>query len=49
MKALVGGRALPAMGDLGDVSEFLTKSGYGSVSGIPQFPPVMLEERLADV
>ncbi len=31
VKALVGRRALPDMGELKDVSEFLTRSGYGSV------------------
>ena len=32
VKSLVGRRQLPDMGTLGDVSEFLTKSGYGSVT-----------------
>ena len=31
VKALVGRRTLPDMGALQDVSEFLTRSGYGSV------------------
>ena len=31
VKALVGQRALPDMGNVQDVSEFLSKSGYGSV------------------
>lgn len=31
VKALVGRRVLPDMGALQDVSEFLTRSGYGSV------------------
>lgn len=31
VKALVGQRALPDMGHVQDVSEFLSKSGYGSV------------------
>lgn len=34
VKALVGQRALPNMGHVQDVSEFLSKSGYGSV-GFP--------------
>lgn len=29
---LVGRRTLPSLGDSVDVAEFLTKSGYGSVS-----------------
>ena len=32
MKALVSQRAVPDMGAVQDVSEFLSKSGYGSVS-----------------
>ena len=32
VKSLVNRRQLPNMGALGDVSELLTKSGYGSVS-----------------
>lgn len=32
VKSLVNRRQLPDMGDMYDVSEFLTKSGYGSVS-----------------
>ena len=32
VKALVSNRALPNMGAVQDVSEFLSKSGYGSVS-----------------
>ncbi len=32
VKSLVNRRQLPDMGDMNDVSEFLTKSGYGSVS-----------------
>lgn len=32
VKALVSQRALPDMGAVQDVSEFLSKSGYGSVS-----------------
>ena len=31
VKALVGRRVLPDMGALQDVSDFLTRSGYGSV------------------
>lgn len=31
VKTLVGRRALPDMSAMADVSEFLTKSGYGSV------------------
>ena len=31
VKALVGGRALPNMSELQDVTELLTRSGYGSV------------------
>ncbi len=34
VKTLVGRRALPSMGDMADVSEFLTKSGYGSVRSL---------------
>ena len=32
VKALVSQRAVPDMGNVQDVSEFLSKSGYGSVS-----------------
>lgn len=32
VKALVGQRAVPNMANVQDVSEFLSKSGYGSVS-----------------
>ena len=32
VKALVSQRAVPDMGAVQDVSEFLSKSGYGSVS-----------------
>ena len=32
VKALVGRRQLPDLGSLQDVSDYLTKSGYGSVS-----------------
>ena len=32
VKALVGRRQLPDLGNLQDVSDYLTKSGYGSVS-----------------
>lgn len=32
VKALVGRRQLPNLGNLQDVSDYLTKSGYGSVS-----------------
>lgn len=35
VKALVSQRAVPDMGAVQDVSEFLSKSGYGSVS-----PPI---------
>lgn len=35
----MGRRALPDMGDLADVSEFLTKSGYGSVPPPPHTHP----------
>ena len=35
VKSLVNRRQLPNMGALGDVSELLTKSGYGSVSSTP--------------
>ena len=31
MKALVGGRGLPNLSEMKDVSELLTRSGYGSV------------------
>lgn len=31
VKALVGSRAIPSLGDSLDVADFLTKSGYGSV------------------
>ena len=34
VKALVGGRAVPALGDSLDVADFLTKSGYGSVRAL---------------
>ncbi len=34
VKALVSQRAVPDMGNVQDVSEFLSKSGYGSVSGL---------------
>ncbi len=33
VKSLIGQRHLPDMAALNDVSELLTKSGYGSVSG----------------
>ncbi len=36
VKSLVNRRQLPNMGALGDVSELLTKSGYGSVSPLSQ-------------
>lgn len=39
VKSLVNRRQLPNMGALGDVSELLTKSGYGSVSYAPQSLP----------
>jgi ribosome biogenesis protein SSF1/2 len=32
VKALVGSRAIPSLGETLDVADFLTKSGYGSVS-----------------
>lgn len=35
VKSLVARRQLPDMGSLQDVSEFLTKSGYGSVRLFP--------------
>ena len=34
VKALVSQRAVPDMGNVQDVSEFLSKSGYGSVSNL---------------
>lgn len=34
LKALLGRKELPDLGGLRDVSEFVTKSGYGSVGGL---------------
>ena len=34
VKALVGGRAMPNLSELQDVSELLTRSGYGSVRSL---------------
>ena len=42
VKSLVNRRQLPNMGALGDVSELLTKSGYGSVRPSPQKQSKML-------
>ena len=48
VKALVSQRAVPDMGAVQDVSEFLSKSGYGSVSSSYCVSTVGLASVLSD-